>query len=67
MNDPFEIPSLEQIEEMERQRLQAIESLPVSDNSSVKDLGIAVPIIDAWIYNDVFQLIIYPNSSIKKS
>ena len=33
MNDPFELPSLEQIEEMDRQRLQAIESLQISDHS----------------------------------
>ena len=35
MNDPIEIPSLEQIEEMERQRSQAIQSLEIS-NGSVK-------------------------------
>jgi hypothetical protein len=29
MNDPFELPSLEEIQEMERQRLQAIESLQI--------------------------------------
>jgi hypothetical protein len=33
MNDPFELPSLEQIEEMEKQRMQAIESLQIYDHS----------------------------------
>jgi hypothetical protein len=46
LNDLFELPSLEQIEEMERQRLQAIESLEIS-GSSVKcqRYGTAVPIV----------------------
>jgi hypothetical protein len=46
LNDPFELPSLEQIEEMERQRLQAIESLEIS-GSSVKcqRYGTAAPIV----------------------
>jgi len=30
MSDPFEIPSLEQIEEMERQQLQAVEALELN-------------------------------------
>jgi hypothetical protein len=29
LNDPFELPSLEQIEQMERQRSQAVESLEI--------------------------------------
>ncbi len=33
MDDPFVLPSLEQIEQMERQRSQAIESLEISGNS----------------------------------
>jgi hypothetical protein len=33
LNDPFELPSLHEIEEMERQRLHAIESLQISGNS----------------------------------
>ena len=33
LNNPFELPSLEEIEQMERQRLQAIESLDISSNS----------------------------------
>ena len=42
MNDAFELPSLEEIEEMERQRTQAIES------------GMAVPIVGKLtrIHND---------------
>jgi hypothetical protein len=35
LNDPFELPSLEQIEEMDKQRLQAIESLEISDGKDV--------------------------------
>jgi hypothetical protein len=31
-NDPVEIPSLEEVEKMERQRSQAIEALEISDN-----------------------------------
>jgi hypothetical protein len=46
LNDPFEIPSLEEIEQMDRQRSQAIESLEIY-NGYVKcqRCGIAVPII----------------------
>jgi len=33
LNGSFELPSLQQIEEMERQRSQAIESLQISDKS----------------------------------
>ena len=33
MNSPFELPSLEEIEQMERRSLQAIESLEISGNS----------------------------------
>ena len=37
LNDSFELPSLEQIEEMEKQRMQAIKSLEISnDSDSVK-------------------------------
>ena len=32
MNDGIEIPSLEQIEQMERQRAQAVEALQISDD-----------------------------------
>jgi len=49
LNDPFELPSLEEIQEMERQRLQAIESLQISESgNSVKcqRCGFAVPIVD---------------------
>ena len=55
LNDPFELPSLEQIEEIERQRLQAMESLQISDNSvKCQRCGMAVPIIRklARPYND---------------
>jgi hypothetical protein len=46
LNDPFELPSLEEIEEMDRQRSQAIESLQIIDNSvKCQKCGMAVPIV----------------------
>jgi hypothetical protein len=48
MNEPFELPSLEEIQEMERLRPQAIESLQISGNSrSVKcqRCSNAIPIV----------------------
>jgi hypothetical protein len=33
LNEPFELPSLEEIQEMERQRSQAIEALEIFDSS----------------------------------
>ena len=46
MNDPFELPSLEEIEEMDRQRSQAIESLEICDHSvKCQKCGMAVPIV----------------------
>ena len=46
MNDPFELPSLEEIEQMERQRLHAIGSLELFDHSvKCQTCGIAVPIV----------------------
>jgi hypothetical protein len=46
MNDPFELPFLEEIEEMEKQRSQAIESLEIYDHSvKCQRCGIAVPIV----------------------
>jgi Sec7-like guanine-nucleotide exchange factor len=33
LNEPFELPSLEEIEEMDKQRSQAIESLEIFDHS----------------------------------
>jgi hypothetical protein len=46
LNYAFELPSLEQIEEMERQRLQAIESQEIFDHSvKCQRCGIAVPIV----------------------
>jgi protein-arginine kinase activator protein McsA len=46
LNEPFELPSLEEIEQMERQRSQAIESLEIC-NGSVKcqRCGMALPIV----------------------
>jgi hypothetical protein len=35
LNDHFELPSLEEIQEMDRQRSQAIESLQISNDSQV--------------------------------
>ncbi len=35
LNDAFELPYLEEMEEMERQRSQAVESLKIIDNSQV--------------------------------
>jgi hypothetical protein len=46
MNDPFELPSLEEIEQMERQRLQAIESLQITGHSvKCQRCRVAVPIV----------------------
>jgi hypothetical protein len=44
----FELPSLEEIEEMEKQRCQAIESLEISysaDSVKYQKCGMAVPIV----------------------
>jgi hypothetical protein len=47
LNDSFELPSLEEIEQMEIQRSQAIESLQISDNSvKCQRCGNAMPIVD---------------------
>jgi hypothetical protein len=46
LNDPFELPSLEEIEEMEKQRSQAIESLQIADHSvKCQKCGMTVPIV----------------------
>jgi DNA repair exonuclease SbcCD ATPase subunit len=46
LNDPFELPSLEEIKEMGKQRSQAIESLEIFDHSvKCQRCGIAVPIV----------------------
>jgi hypothetical protein len=48
LNDPFELPSLEEIKEMENKRSQAIESLEISgsgDSVKCQKCGIAVPIV----------------------
>jgi hypothetical protein len=46
LNDPFELPSLEEIEEMERQRLQAIDTLEISGNSvKCQRCGHDIPIV----------------------
>jgi hypothetical protein len=46
LNDHFELPSLQEIEEMDRQKSQAIESLEIFDHSvKCQRCGMAVPII----------------------
>jgi hypothetical protein len=48
LNDPFEIPSLEEIQEMKRQRLQAIEPLQISefgDSVKCQRCGMAIHIV----------------------
>jgi len=46
LNEPFVLSSLEEIEEMERQCLQSIEALEISDDSvKCQRCGIAVPIV----------------------
>ncbi|MFL6470183.1 MAG: hypothetical protein ACJ71H_04955 [Nitrososphaeraceae archaeon] len=46
MNEPFELPSLQEIEEMDRQKSQAIESLEIFNHSvKCQKCGMAVPII----------------------
>jgi hypothetical protein len=46
LNDPFELPLLEEIQEMDRQRLQAIDLLEISDHSvKCQKCGISVPIV----------------------
>jgi hypothetical protein len=52
LNDPFELPSLEEIKEMDRQRCQVIESLEISgsgDSVKCQRCGIAVPIVGKLI------------------
>jgi hypothetical protein len=47
-NDPFEIPSLEEIKETERQRLQRIGPLQISefgDSVKYQRCGMAIPIV----------------------
>jgi hypothetical protein len=46
LNDPFELPSLQEIQEMERQRSQSIEALEVFDSSvKCQKCGMAIPIV----------------------
>ncbi|MFL6419158.1 MAG: hypothetical protein ACJ71P_07065 [Nitrososphaeraceae archaeon] len=46
MNEPFELPSLQEIEEMDRQKSQAIESLEIFNHSvKCQKCGMVVPII----------------------
>jgi hypothetical protein len=46
LNDTFELPSLQEIEEMDRQRSYAIESWEISDHSvKCQKCGTAVPIV----------------------
>ncbi|MFL6418343.1 MAG: hypothetical protein ACJ71P_02860 [Nitrososphaeraceae archaeon] len=58
MNDPFELPSLQEIEEMERQRSQAIEALQIYDHSvKCQKCGIAVPIVGKLTSQRVIKLL----------
>ena len=46
MNDPFELPSLEQIEEIDKQHSLAIQALQISDRSDkCQKCGMAVPLL----------------------
>jgi hypothetical protein len=46
LSNPIEIPSLEEIEAMDRKRSQAIEALEISDHSvKCQKCGIAVPLL----------------------
>jgi hypothetical protein len=46
LSESFELPSLEEVQEMERQRKQSIESLEISDGKvKCQKCGIAVPIV----------------------
>jgi hypothetical protein len=46
LNDPFDLPSLEEIKEMDRQRSYAIESLEIFDHSvKCQKCGMTVPIV----------------------
>jgi hypothetical protein len=46
LNDHFELPSLEEIQEMDSQRSQAIESLEISGNSvKCQKCGMAIPLL----------------------
>jgi hypothetical protein len=46
MNDPIELPSLEEVEQMAQRRSQAVESLQISDGFvKCQRCGIAVPIV----------------------
>jgi hypothetical protein len=46
LNDPFELPSLEQIGQMDKQRSQALQSLQITDNSvKCQRCGMDVPIL----------------------
>ncbi|HZA07232.1 MAG TPA: hypothetical protein VE619_05960 [Nitrososphaeraceae archaeon] len=60
MNDPFELPSLEEIEQMDSQKSQAIEALEIS-NYYVKcqKCGIAVPMLVDGLLFWLWSLQIY--------
>jgi hypothetical protein len=46
LNSPFELSSLEQIEEMDKMRLQAIQALEISNNSVKRqNCGVTVPML----------------------
>jgi hypothetical protein len=52
LSNPLPLPSLEEIEKMERQRSQAIESLEISGNSvKCQKCGVAVPIVGKLTMN----------------
>jgi len=45
LNDRFELPSLEQVEQMEKQRCQALESEITGDSVKCQKCGTAVPLL----------------------
>src|SRR5919199_1365342 len=63
-SDPFEIPSLEEIQEIDRQRLQAIQALEIS-NDSVKcqKCGIAIPLLRTSTSHGAIELMLCKNRS----
>ena len=54
LNDSFEIPSLEQIEQMERQRSQGVESLEIYAAVKYQRCGMAIHIVGNYLgpHND---------------
>ena len=64
MNDSFELPSLEEIQEMEKQHSLAIEALDIS-NDSVKcqRFGISLPMLRALIGSEAIESMLCKNRS----